>query len=643
MTGNAQTNLVLGTAGHIDHGKSALVLALTGTDPDRLAEEKRRGITIKLGFAQLELPNGRTMGVVDVPGHERFVRQMIAGATGIDVALLVIAADDGVMPQTVEHLAVLQTLGVRSLVVALTKADLVDDDWIEFVAEEVAGFLADSPYEGAPIVAVSSKTGRGLDELKAAIQQASEHATRLSRGTAARLPVDRVFTIKGSGTVVTGTLWGGTVAPGDTLLALPEGSSYRVRNVQIHGEPAERAQAGNRVAINLADASTDDVKAGDFLCTPGSVHLTDRFDCTFTYLDTAKRNKPLETGVRLHVAHGTREVLGRILFCDGLKQISPGETTYAQVRLEDELPVCAGDHFVVRTYSPVQVAGGGKVLLAHPRRRTNLDPAMRALLEAADAGDLGHAAAVAASVQPMPTTAQQIARLVGMEMPLAAQSLEQAVQSSDLVALGDKGDGRYYATQPVLRKLAGAVDRALIGFHSDNPTEAGMSKDSLRRACFPNMDGPCFDALIARLASSGAVAAHGGLVGHPSAQGSAQQALDNATDALAALLAKQGMTPEALPNLAEKAGLTKQMASKAMGALVDAGRAYRASSELFFDAPAIAGAKDAIAAHLRAGGPGTASALKEVMGTSRKFAMPLLERFDAEGFTRRSGDERSLM
>lgn len=637
-----QPDLILGTAGHIDHGKSALVRALTGTDPDRLTEEKQRGITITLGFARLELPNGRTMGIVDVPGHERFVRQMIAGATGVDVALLVIAADDGIMPQTIEHLAVLQTLGIRACVVALTKTDLVDEDWVEFAIGEIDAFLANTPYAGARIVPVSSKTGFGLDELKLATQETAEKANRVQGGTAARLPIDRSFTIKGAGTVVTGTLWSGAVSPGDELEALPQGRRYRVRGVQIHGESADRALAGNRVALNLADAATDDAPAGSFLCTPGSVQLTDRFDCLLTYLDTAKSNKPLETGASMHIAHGTREVLGHVLFCDGRQKLAPGDSAYAQIRLEQELPLSSGDRFVVRSYSPVRVAGGGQVLLAHPRRRTNLNSAMHALLDALSAGDVQRACGLAVATQPTPVTPKQMARFIGIEASVAAEALEACAETGAINVIGSDGEERFYLTQSALRKLAGAIDRTLIRFHSDNPTDAGMSKEALRHKCFPNMSTACFEAVIRQLSESGAVVARAGLVGHPSAQGSAQQALDNAADVIANLLAQQGMTPDTLPYLVEKSGLDKSMAGKAITALVDSGRIYRVSADLFFDAGAIAKAKGAVAAHLRAGKPGTTAALKEVMGTSRKFAVPLLERFDAERFTKRMGDERAL-
>ena len=631
-------DLILGTAGHIDHGKSALVKALTGTDPDRLAEEKKRGITIQLGFARIELPDGRTMGVVDVPGHEKFVRQMIAGATGVDVALLVIAADDGIMPQTVEHLAVLQTLGIGSCVVALTKSDLVDEDWLEFVAGEVAGFLEGTPYAGSPIVAVSSKTGAGLDALLGALQEASGKATKVQHGGLMRLPIDRVFTIKGAGTVVTGTLWGGEVRPGDTIEVLPERRSSRVRGVQIHGEPVEVARAGNRVALNLADLTTDEVAPGDMLAAPGEVALTDRFDCRFTYLDTAKTGKPLATGARMHVAHGTREVLGRVLFCDGKGELSPGENCYAQIRLEEPLCVRGADRFIVRTYSPVRVAGGGCVLLARPRRRTNLKAAERELFGLLECGDVAGAAEVAVGLQAYPVRAERIAQYLGADAGEVSRALDAAAQAGRIVSLEGKG----FTTSAARQRMASRIERALVEFHAGHPAESGMALEALRRACAPQVSAEAFSALVDDLAKSGAVVVRAGQVGHPSAQGSAARVVENAADALYDLLAKQGLAPETLDYLGSHAGLDPQMTNKAASALVESGRAYRVSGDLLFDAQAVRTAKEAVRAHLESGGAGTVAALKEAMGTTRKFTVPLLERFDAEGFTVRRGDERSL-
>ena len=634
-------DLILGTAGHIDHGKSALVKALTGTDPDRLAEEKERGITIQLGFARLELPDGRTMGVVDVPGHERFVRQMIAGATGVDVALLVIAADDGIMPQTVEHIAVLQTLGVEACVVALTKTDLVDDDWVEFVADEVRSRLASTPYADAPIVPVSSRTGAGLDDVRQAIQDACGKAARADHGEAMRLPVDRVFTIKGAGTVITGTLWGGTAAPGDTVEILPGGKKSRVRGVQVHGQPIGQARPGNRVAVNLADASTDEVAPGDMLAAPGQVGLTNRFDCRITHIDTAGAGKPLATGARMHIAHGTREVLGRVLFCDGLKELAAGESAFAQIRLEEPLAVRYGDRFIVRTYSPVHVAGGGMVLLARPRHRTNLKPGEAALLEALAKVDAAHAVAQAVALQPYPVSALRVASYIGASRELVAEALEKSAASGEVRVI-DAAPDRLYTTTSAMSRLLAKVERALVEFHSANPSEAGMSAEALRRTCFPRMEGAVFSAIVDEAARAGSVVVRGGSIGHPSAQGSVQQVLDNAADALAKALAEQGMSPETLDHLAAHAGVPQDRVGKAAAALVESGRAYRVSANLLFDARAVASAKQAIAEHLRAGGAGTVAALRDVMGTSRKYAVPLLEKFDAEKFTKRDGDERTL-
>ena len=307
MSGRTQTDLVLGTAGHIDHGKSSLVLALTGTDPDRLAEEKQRGITIELGFARLALPDGTVLGVVDVPGHERFVRQMIAGSTGIDLALLCIAADDGIMPQTEEHLAVLELLGIRTCVAALTKTDLVDEEWALFMADEVRGRLAGTPFADADIVPVSSRTGAGLPELQEALTRAARTTRRAKAGSRLRLPVDRVFSIKGAGTVVTGTLWSGSARTGDEVEVLPSGLRTRVRSVQVHGEPVDRADAGHRVALNLNAVSTDEVRPGDFLAAPGAASATDRFDAHLAFLGVPGKGKPLVSGARGHGAPGPRD------------------------------------------------------------------------------------------------------------------------------------------------------------------------------------------------------------------------------------------------------------------------------------------------------------------------------------------------
>ena len=633
-----QTNLVLGTAGHIDHGKSSLVLALTGTDPDRLAEEKKRGITIELGFARLDLGDGRFMGVVDVPGHEKFVRQMIAGSTGIDVALLVIAADDGIMPQTLEHVAVLQTLGVPTCVVALTKIDLCDSDWVEFVADEIGAFLEGTTFAGAPIVPVSSRTGEGVEDVRAALAKASLKATALHRGVGMRQPVDRVFTIKGAGTVVTGTLWSGTVRPDDTVEMLPQRRSCRVRSVQMHDTPVEVASAGNRVALNLVDVKTDEIRPGDFLATPGLIEPTRRFDAQLTYLDTAKSGKPLESGVRMHVAHGTKEVLGRVLFANGLKALKPGETCLAQVRLEQPLPVSLGDRFIVRTYSPVFVAGGGQVLQAHPRTRTNLQ-GDRPLLEALAGGERQQAVRCLLEQRKTPVTAAELARQFGMDEQQALQLLQAEVDARRACRVGPS----WFATPSLVKRSASAIEKELLKFHSADSTKVGIQKEELRQRCMPRVDAACFDALIAEAVSAKSAVLAGGLVGHPTAQGAAQQAEQDAADALLAALAQHALTPPPLSELAAEVGVDVALARRVLVRLRESGEVYRVSTELYYDAETVASCKRAVAEALRSGAEGTVAGLKGAMGgISRKFAVPLLEAFDAEGFTVREGDTRTL-
>ncbi len=633
-------DLILGTAGHIDHGKSTLIKALTGEDPDRLSEEKERGITIELGFAELELPDGRSMGVVDVPGHERFVRQMIAGSTGIDVALLVIAADDGVMPQTIEHEAILEVLGIPRCVVALTKCDLVDAEWAQMAEEEVRTWLKTTAFADAPIVAVSGTTGQGLDALKAAIAEACKGLERTKQGTDARLPIDRVFTIKGAGTVITGTLWNGTVREGDTLEVLPQGIEARVRSIQVHGTPVDSAQAGNRVALNLAGISTDQVRPGDFLCAPGSVKATDRFDARITYLDTAHVGKPLETGVRMHVAHGTRQVLGRVLLCDGVERLGTGQSALAQIRLEEPLPVSRGDRFVLRTYSPVHMAGGGTVLLAHPRRRSMLADDEHVLLDALAAEDKQGAVEAALRLAVLPQSADNLAWQLGIPANDANRCAQAAVKAKHAVALD--GATPLYATQALLQKTDAAIEKTLLGFHAEDPTAAGMSKEALHARVAPRADDAVFDALVDHALKTGRVVANGGLIGHATAQAASTAVLDQAAETVAAALTAGAMTPPDVSELSKSLGIDSGLVRKALARLEQDGAAHRLNSETFFDAKALGDAKANVAEHLAAGGDGTVAALRDVMGTSRKFAVPLLEQFDASGFTLRDGDQRRL-
>lgn len=376
-------HLILGTAGHIDHGKTSLVRALTGIDTDRLKEEKERGITIELGFAHLELPGDIQFGIVDVPGHERFVRAMVAGVGGMDLVMLVIAADEGVMPQTREHLEICQLLGVRKGLVALTKCDMVDEDWLHLVTEEVRDYLAGSFLEEAPIVPLSSKTGAGLEDLKTTLGQLAAEVHEKSVDGPFRLPVDRVFTVAGFGTVVTGTLLSGAMAVGDEVEVLPSGLTSRVRSIQTHGRKSEQAEAGQRVAVNLQGIDYADMARGDVIVPRGVFRTTRTVDARLDFLASAPRELKHRATLRLHSA--TYEVSAQAILLEG-DTLAPGASAFVQLRLKSPVLLLPGDFFILRSYSPQITVGGGVVLDPAPPRRRRRSAQARELLDALGEG-----------------------------------------------------------------------------------------------------------------------------------------------------------------------------------------------------------------------------------------------------------------
>lgn len=638
---SAEASLILGTAGHIDHGKSSLIMALTGTDPDRLKEEKQRGITIELGFAQLALPSGRTMGVVDVPGHERFVRQMVSGATGVDVALLVIAADDGVMPQTIEHMAVLELLGVSTAVVALTKIDLMDEEWVEFMADEVAEKLAGTCFANAPVVPVSSKTRQGIDQLLAALDAAADRAQRTKPEGAMRLPVDRVFTVKGFGTVITGTLWSGTVCVGDELEVLPSGLRTKVRSIQEHGRDLQTALSGNRVALSLSGLTTEDVRPGDFLAAPGCVTVSDRFDANLTYQDPFRSGKPVKTGSRVRIAHGTREVMGRVLLMNGREALEPGSTDLAQIRLDEPLALSYQDRFVLRSYSPVRVIAGGSVVMAHPRRRTTLSAQEEQLLSALRDGKVQEAVDAHVLLMDEPQLPVQIAEAVGLSPDLVDPCIKQAVEKKQLTWLGSAG--RYLIRPALLQKTLSGIERTLMDFHSKNPQATGIAKEALRQQVNNKLPKDCFDSLLEEAQAKGQIVQNAGEISHPKAGAGARALEQKTAETLDALLLAAAGAPPLFGELAAQSGASPDVARKALASLVSQGRAVRVEQDRYYHAQVIEECREKIRNHLRQSGSATAATLKDILGTTRKFAMPLLEYFDEDGLTRRDGDLRFLI
>jgi len=627
-------SLVLGTAGHIDHGKSTLVKALTGTDPDRLAEEKERGITIELGFAQLALPSGRTMGVVDVPGHERFVRQMVAGATGIDVVLLVVAADDGIMPQTREHLAIIDLLGIPRGVVAITKADLADPEWLELVAEEVRALLVRTSIDGAPVVPVSARTGAGLPELLVTLDEVAAEAEARQSNLPLRLPVDRVFTIAGAGTVVTGTLWSGSAKRDDAVELMPSGKRGRIRSVQMHGAAAEKAVAGNRVALNIAGLDKDEIDRGDIVAEPGTLTVTDRLDARLTYL--ASEDKPFESGTRVHVHHGTREVLGRVLLMD-TERLAPGGIGLAQLRLEEPLSPRYDDRFIIRSYSPMWTIGGGVVLDVLPPRRTTLRPHERELLEALVAHDLSGAALGLLASRALPMTSAQVASAIGVPRAQVADDLNRATLERLKV-----GGETYFMTPEAEQALLNTIETELLVFHEANPSATGIGIPALRDRVDRRLEQKVFDALLAIAAERGGVVLAGGEVRHPKAASTALAAEGEAAQKLTTLLTAQGLSPKSTAELAAEAGVDTGLARKVLGRLTSEGSVVRLGPDLHFDAAAVESAREQVVSYLRTHGEMYVADARDVTGSSRKYIVPLLEYFDAQGVTKREGDFRTL-
>ncbi len=429
-------HLIIGTAGHVDHGKTSLIRALTGTDPDRLKEEKERGMTIDIGFASFRLPSGRQAGVVDVPGHERFLKNMLAGASGVDLLLLVVAADEGVMPQTVEHLDIMRLLEAQKGIIALTKSDMVEPDWLELVTEDIRAAVQGTFLADAPIIPVSSATGEGLKDLALTIDRMTEEVEQRDTSAPFRLPVDRVFTMPGFGTIVTGTLVAGTIRLESPAVVLPQGRETRIRQIQRHGKKEEQAEAGSRVAVNLAGVDLEEVARGDVVCQPGRYQATRILDARIVMLPNAPR--PLQNRARIRFYLGTAEVLGRAVILDG-ETLQPGQEGLAQFRLETPVVAARKDRFVIRSYSPMNTLGGGIVLDANPERHRRQDERVLERLKTAEKGDpaeLVEQALAAARLAPL--TPEEIAGKTGLPQGEVSSLLESLAGEGRAFRMGTR-------------------------------------------------------------------------------------------------------------------------------------------------------------------------------------------------------------
>ena len=637
----APAPLTLGTAGHIDHGKTTLVTLLTGKNTDRLREERRRGISIELGYAELPLPGGGHLSVVDVPGHERFVRTMVAGATGIDLFLLVVAADDGVMPQTVEHLAIIELLGVRHGVVALTKADLVDDELLEMATDDVREFLAGTPYAQCELVSVSARDGRGIGALLAALERAAAEVVAGRGAGPARLPVDRVFPLKGIGTVATGTVWRGEIRAGDTLVVLPGGARTAVRSLQVHDHEAEVVRAGSRAGVNLRGLDRDALRRGDWLVAPALAgHVSRRFDAWVRVLPGAR---PLRTGDRLRLHHGTAQYLARVAPLEG-REIAPGTDVAAVVRLDGEAAVEAHDRFILRTLSPVATVGGGEVLAGGARRWRERER-HAAFLAALRGGDVRAAALELAADQRLGGITVADLAAVGLGAGEAGAQLDAAAAVGELeplAAAGAPGAGRASAARwfvagslATLREalLAGAAQRAAAR------PERPFSSAAELAALAPALPVADVDLLLHNLVAGGALVAGEGGYAPAGAGVLGDEQAELARDLLSRLRGEP-LAPPTLAGLAEDLRRTPRELTQVLEALTRRADLVRLDKDLWFDAAAVDHAREELVAMLAADGRVTLAGFRDRLSCGRRNAQALLEHFDKEGLTLRRGDER---
>ena len=631
-------HLVVGTAGHIDHGKSSLVRALTGIDPDRLKEEKERGITIELGFAHTDVGDTR-IAFVDVPGHERFVRTMLAGVGGIDCVLLIVAADESVMPQTREHFDICRLLRIPRGIVVITKADLADSETRALVRQDVAALVKGSFLEAAPVIEVSSTTGEGLDQLRDAIAEQVSRVSRRPVDGAARLPIDRAFTMKGFGTVVTGTLVAGRIAADDELVVQPGGRLVKVRGVQVHGKPSPEAVAGQRTAINLGGVDVADVSRGETVLAPGTLSVTRRVDAEIDVLPAAK---PLKHGARVRLHNGTSEVLGRVSIAGAsIGEIAPGATALARVRLESPAVLTRGDRFILRAYSPPVTIGGGIVLDPAPTRPGIRSEAGRASLEAlrmrADAGAAIQWVIDHAGIAGIPT-ASLVSRMGVPPSHLA--SMLKVLEASGTVVVHD----RLVAATHLQNAQAMLLDLVKAS-HNANPMSDGLPREEARGKAFPKVAPAIFERVVEALKASRALVGAERLA-LPTHKASVAGADDQVRAAIIDAYRAGGLKPPDAAAVEASVKAPRAIVEKVTTLLLREKVLVKLDT-IVFHAGSLQQLKEEVAA-LKSSAPGgratvDVAAFKDRYGVSRKYAIPLLEFLDRERVTRRTGDVRLVL
>lgn len=618
-------NVIIGTAGHIDHGKTTLIKALTGKDTDRLKEEKLRGMTTDLGFAYLDLPSGIRAGIIDVPGHEKFIKNMLAGAHGIDIVMMVIAADEGIMPQTVEHLQIISLLDVKKGIVVLTKCDLVDDEWLTLVEEEVREALKGTVLENAPFVPVSSTTGKGLDKLVAELDNLAQSIEERSHDGIFRMPIDRVFTVQGHGTVVTGTMISGTLKVGDEVVVYPKMLSSRVRSIQVYGEPVEAAYAGQRTAVNLSNVKVEELDRGDVIAPKGALVPSRVLDVKLILLNNVK---PLKNRSRIRFYVGASEVMGRVVLLDR-DELSAGESCYAQMQLESFVCVLYGDRFVLRSYSPMETIGGGVVLVPNARKHKRYKDQIIDELQNIEHKGKTFQVEKAIYESGVAWTLDELAKKFGV--------VEEVLAASENLVKVHYGTSAYVYHKQRYEKLKEEVRRLLEDYHKRFPLKDGMPKEELKEKVLREAKSKQFDVMLWLMEQDGLIQAREQVVWLKGFTATLSPKDQQIRERILKELSVSRFKP-----LKEEEILKSTSEAPVLHFLVKTGDVVKLPSGEYLAGAAVEEAKALLVNYLKEHGQITLGAFRDMLGVSRRDALALLEYFDAVRVTKRSGDTRVL-
>ncbi len=629
--------VILGTAGHIDHGKTSLIKALTDIDTDRLKEEKERGITIELGFAHLKLPGGQLLGIVDVPGHEKFVKNMVAGATGIDLVALIIASDEGIMPQTREHMEICELLGVRKGLVVLTKIDMVDDEWLELIKEDVKAYLKDTFLEKAPMLEVSSITGEGIQDLAKAIDDLVNVIPERDPGNFFRMPIDRVFTMKGFGTVVTGTTISGMTNTGDDVTIYPRGITARIRGMQVHNQKVEQVSAGLRTAINLQGTEKTQINRGDIIAAKDSLRSTYMLDAELKLLSSSPRKLKNRAKVRFHA--GTTEIISTVVLLDR-DELERGDTCYSQIRLDSPTAVLSGDRFILRSYSPVRTIGGGKILDPLPLKKKRFAKTVLSQFELLNS----------ATLEDRVEHFIWVSRFQGKEsgdLQFLTNTSRKKLEEVLKVLLAKKriteyyhGDNGAFIHSEYIKKAAHEIVSTLERYHSDFPLKAGLMKEELRSKTMGSRNQRVFNYIISVLIRDDIVIQEKELLRLKGYRVTLADSQEKLRREIEDAYLKGGLQPPYFKEIKDR--LSPGMGSDILELMVKDGVLIRVKEDLYFHRDVMDALEKRLVAFLEAKGEITTPQFKDITGASRKYTIPIIEYFDRAKVTVRVGDTRVL-